>query len=169
ACGTCDNTCTKSQLSKATGTISIATGGWDMKDGDTFTLNDGLNVPVTFEFDKNANTGTGRIAVTISTGSSAEQVATAIWTAIQGVSGSGLDITAAVSTDTVTLTHGQAGSFGNQRIVKTASNASSTNNNLLVSGMSGGGGFDCQAGVACASSQDCEPGLVCTGGTCKTP
>jgi phage tail sheath gpL-like len=140
-----------------------------MKDGDTFTLNDGLNLPVTFEFDKNANVGTGRIAVTITGGSTANQVATAIWTAINGVSGSALEVTATVSSNTVTVTHGQAGSFGNQRIIKTASNASSTNNNLLVSGLSGGGGFDCQAGVACASSQDCEPGLLCTGGTCKTP
>ena len=40
---------------------------------------------------------------------------------------------------------------------------------VFVTGMSGGGGRDCTAGIACTSDDDCDPALACAAGVCGAP
>jgi cysteine-rich repeat protein len=54
-CGSCSTNCMTVQSGKAMGRINVVKGS-DLVDAETFTLNDGFNPPVTFEFDKNVNT-----------------------------------------------------------------------------------------------------------------
>ena len=93
-----------------------------------------------------------------------DQVATALRDAINGV-GPELAITAAVApgSNVVTLSNGAQGSFGNVSIYETVRSGS-----FVVSGMSGGGGYDCPSGDGCKSDQDCATDLVCgTSGICE--
>lgn len=106
-------------------------GGAD--EGETFTLNDGVNPATVFEFDRDGVVAGGRVAVPITPGWSASQVRDAMVTAINGVVG-GLAITAAPgSGNTLNLTNDAAGAFGNVAITETVANAV-----FLVSGMTGG-------------------------------
>lgn len=85
-------------------------------DGETFTLDDGVNPPTTFEFDTVPDGVFGsNVAVNISAAVTAIDVATAIVSAINGVGG-GLDLNAANNAGasaTVTITNGANGSQGN--------------------------------------------------------
>jgi hypothetical protein len=118
----------------ATGSITVpAGGGAALVDGETFTLNDGVNPATVFEFDRDGVVAGGRVAVPITPGWSASQVRDAMVTAINGVAG-GLAITAAPgSGNTLNLTNDAAGAFGNVTITETVANAV-----FLVSGMTGG-------------------------------
>jgi hypothetical protein len=63
----------------------------------------------------------------------------------------------------VDLTNDVAGSRGNQNILTNAAT-----NRLTVSGMSGGGGFDCAAGTGCAQNEDCSSSTCsATTNTCQ--
>jgi len=84
-------------------------------DGETFTLDDGVNPPTTFEFDTNSLVFGSNVAVDISAAITAIDVATAIVSAINGVGGS-LNLTAGNaigSSSIVTVTNGQRGIVGN--------------------------------------------------------
>lgn len=114
----------------ATGSIT-AVAGSALIDGETFTLDDGVNTPTVFEFDSNA-TATG-VVVTFTGGDSAATVKAAIIAAINGV-GAGLAITASSGTGAVViLTNGAVGTVGNELITKTVVNAG-----FVIAGMSGG-------------------------------
>lgn len=87
----------------------------DLADGETFTLDDGVNAPTTFEFDIPPNGVFGaNIVVDISAAVTALDVANAIVAAING--SVGLDLTAsngAGTLTTVTITNAENGAFGN--------------------------------------------------------
>ena len=93
--------------------VAIAPG--DIVDGETFTLDDGINAPTTFEFDVPPNgVSVGFIAVDISAAVTILDVANAIVAAINGAVG--LDLTAsngAGTLTTVTVTNAENGAFGN--------------------------------------------------------
>lgn len=159
ACGTCNMTCTMIQEDAATGSIT-AIGRAEINDGQTFTLNDGVNTPTIFEFDLGTNTAPGRIRIAVPSGSTATNVAASIAEAINGVDGTLLiGATVSASDDTVVnLTNDQPGSFGNQPISETV-----TDSGFRVIGMSGGSGHDCPAGTSCTTNADCASGLTCQG------
>lgn len=169
ACGTCNIDCTRSQQGPATGSITAVR---NLNDRETFTLNDGVNPPVIFEFDNNGSVGQGHIAVSYGGNLFARDVALNIESAIRSAHSAGtLRITANADPDplipVVHLINDRPGSVGNQAITETVGNV-----NFSVTGMSGGGGYDCTAGAGCSVDEDCETGLTCQGTgpkTCATP
>lgn len=77
----------------AVGQLNVI-GPESIVEGETFTLNDGVNGPAVFEFDTNASVLPGNIAVDISTASSFDDVRDAVITAINGAGAGVCDITA---------------------------------------------------------------------------
>jgi cysteine-rich repeat protein len=153
ACGTCNASCTVEQPpAQATGYISAVPVD-ELFDGDTFTLSDGFTT-LTFEIDKDGTVSQGHIPVNLTTSSDASFTANKIVLAIEL---SGLQITAIRFGGLVILTNNSLTGLGNQSITKTIANG-----DFVVSGMSGGAGGDCSAGVACSTNADCASG-VCTG------
>ena len=161
SCGTCSSTCTAAQSAKATGTIN-ALAEAQLLDGETFSLSDGINRPVLFEFDKNGAVQGTNVRIALTAGSTSTVVADAMVAAINGVPGS-LSITAVRSARQVLLTHDSPGGFGNQVLTEQVANVG-----FSVFGMSGGAGFDCPTGTGCLSDSDCQPGRFCAAnGTCQ--
>jgi len=118
----------------ATGSITVIAGS-DLVDGETFTLDDGVNNPVVFEFNSSGGVTGSNVAVTFTGGSTATQVRDAIISAINGVA-SGLAITASPGgSAVVSLVNDAEGMAGNIAITDTVADASFTH-----TGMSGGGG-----------------------------
>jgi hypothetical protein len=118
----------------ATGTIT-AVAGANLVDGETFTLNDGVNTPTVFEFDSGGGVTGANVAVPFTGGDSAATVAASIQSAINGV-GSTLLITASSGGGAVTnLTHDRKGTVGNNAITDSVSDVGFT-----TTGMSGGAG-----------------------------
>ena len=115
----------------ATGTITTI-GSGTMNDGETLTLNDGINVPTVFEFDTGTSVVAGRIRIPLS--GNATAMGTAIVTAINSV-GSSLWITAtsAGSQPRVLLTNDLPGTAGIQAISDTVGAGGFT-----TTGMTGG-------------------------------
>jgi cysteine-rich repeat protein len=154
ACGSCNATCTAVQLAKATGTIKVVAA--NQVGVETFSVGDGVNVPVIFEFDRNGEVEPGHVPVFIQNSYSRELVAGAIVNAINGEADS-LQIVATIQGgDTVVLTHELIGSFGNVPISEQVAEK-----NFQVNGMSEGKGFDCPEGTACSESQACKLEFVC--------
>jgi hypothetical protein len=156
SCGTCSASCGQSQpASAAVGSITTV-GPSSLGDGETFTLNDGVNVEV-FEIDKGDGGTAGRVVVDITSAGGPNGVATLINASINGESTAGrLTITSTRSSNVLTLANSQPGSAGNQPITETVANTG-----FLVSGMAGGRAFDCSAGTGCTTSTDCAIGLTC--------
>jgi hypothetical protein len=103
--------------------------------GETFTLNDGVNPATIFEFRHGGSVTPGNVLVNIALASSPDDVRNAEITAINGV-GAGLAITASNGgAGRVDLVNDAAGSFGNQLITDTVANPGFTHG-----GMSGGAG-----------------------------
>lgn len=118
----------------ATGTITTV-GGANLVDGETFTLNDGINTPTVFEFDSGGGVTGANVAVPFTGGDSAATVAGAIQTAVNGVGGT-LLISAGSGGGAVTnLTHNRGGTVGNRAITDTVADAGFT-----TTGMTGGAG-----------------------------
>jgi hypothetical protein len=116
----------------ATGSLT-AVAGASLVDGETFTLNDGVNSPTTFEFDDNGSVTPGNVAVTFTGLDLASFVATTISAAINGV-GSGLAITAAVPVGAVmSLSNDAIGVVGN-----TASSDTVVDSGFVLTNMTGG-------------------------------
>lgn len=126
-------TLVKTGAAKATGTITCVAVA-NLIDGETVTLDDGVNAPVVFEFDVNG-TGVGgsNVQVDVSLDTSAIEVAATLHAAINGV-GAGLAITSVDNLDgTLTLTNDAVGTAGNETITETVADAGFT-----VTGMAGG-------------------------------
>src|SRR5690606_25921870 len=72
---------------QATGTLTAiaAAIGVGIEDGDTFTLDDGINPATVFEFDTDGNVTPGNVAVPIGASDSATLVKAAMIAAINGV------------------------------------------------------------------------------------
>jgi len=167
ACGTC-NACTDVQpASTAIGTITAVAASFT-NNGQTFTVSDGINQPVIFEFNDNPPTDPTDVQI-VRGSSSSTQMATKIAAAINGVGVARLNINAQVNTSNrsqVLLTNGRPGSHGNVNFAETIGN-------FRVSVMTGGFGFDCGTGLACSSNDDCVSGVCCLGdsgtGACPCP
>lgn len=116
----------------ASGSITVIAQS-SISDGETFVLNDGINAPITFEYDKNGVTVPGNVPINIASISTVQQVRDATLAAINGV-GSSLRIngTASGTTD-INLLNAVPGAAGNQLITDTVANPGFT-----TVGMSGG-------------------------------
>ena len=79
-------------------------------DGQAFTLDDGVNTPVRFEFDNNAIVQAGSVVIDLTAAVDADALAGLVRTAINGAS---LDITASGSGSIVDLVNDTPGSHGN--------------------------------------------------------
>jgi hypothetical protein len=140
----------------ATGTIT-AVAGASLVDGETFTINDGINTPTVFEFDSGGGVGGGNVAVTFTGGDSASTVAASILAAINGV-GATLLVTASSGGGAVTnVTHDRGGTVGNNAITETVANAG-----FIVTGLTGGAG-DIKVLVQASSETPTEAAAVNAG------
>ena len=118
--------------SYATGSITVV-GGGSLVDGETFTLDDGVNPATVFEFDSGGGVSGANVAIAFTGGDSAGTVRDAVIAAINGVVG-GLLITASIGgAAVVTLTADRSGTQSNQTVTETVANVG-----FIVSGMSGG-------------------------------
>jgi hypothetical protein len=101
-------------------------------EGETFTLNDGVNPAKIFEFDTDSSVSGSNIPVDISIAVTADDVKTAIINAINGATS--LDISASsFSSSVVFLSNDNLGTAGNQTITDTVADTG-----FIVYGMSGG-------------------------------
>jgi cysteine-rich repeat protein len=156
-CGSCSADCGRLQLSKATGGMD-AVAPSDIRDAETFTLDDGINPAVTFEFDKNGQVTAGRVRISLANlpEDTAELTSGAITLAINDI-GTSLRITAEDLSGSVWLGHDLDAAFGNRPLTETVGDPS-----FGVIGMSGGAGRDCARGTGCAQDVDCQPNLLCS-------
>ena len=171
ACGTCSVGCgTSTPATAATGTISPGAGApGDLLDGDFFTLNDGANPAVVFEFDETTSgdgveVGSVAIVFDVANGTPAA-LQTAIIAAINGVPDATLAITATAGTPVpnVILTNQVAGVTGNRPSSETVANTT-----FMISNMAGGAARNCAAGVGCNVGADCLSGTCdATAHTCN--
>jgi len=117
----------------ATGSLTTIAKA-SLVDGETFTIGDGRNTPVIFEFDTvGTGVAVGHVQVDVSGDTSADDVRDTCIAAINGV-GTGLKITATTGgAATVTLTADDYGSYQNVTITDTVTNVGFTH-----TGMSGG-------------------------------
>lgn len=124
---------------QAIGAIAINTSitGSDIADGKQFTLNDGTNPAVTFEFDKVGGVAFGNIAIPYTNGDNAAAIKSAIIGAINGaplLAISASDGTGLFGSDEVVfLQNDNIGSIGNQSIIDTVNISG-----ITFAGMSGG-------------------------------
>jgi len=119
----------------ATGSITIPPGGGAaLIDGETFTLNDGVNAATVFEFNSGGGVTGAHVAVAFTGGDSQATVRTAAIAAINGVGG-GLRITASPHTTAgvISLVNDVPGEAGNQTVSDTVADGAFTH-----TGMAGG-------------------------------
>jgi len=107
---------------KATGTIT-AVAGANLIDGETFVLDDGVNVATTFEFRAAGSPTAGNVLVSYAGGDAATAVATAMQTAINGVGSTLLITSSAPAGAIITLTADNFGTAANNAIVDTVADA----------------------------------------------
>jgi cysteine-rich repeat protein len=161
SCGSCNAYCTaRVSQTKAKGSIKVIQAS-DINDGETFTLNDGVHVPVIFEFNKTDGKASGHIEIAIEDTQSAEDVAASISNVIKFVPKETLAITSSVTGSTVKLENSQTGGVGNQSISDTVSNLS-----FSVTGMDGGKPYACSENVGCVEPSDCASGFGCVNKKC---
>jgi cysteine-rich repeat protein len=162
ACGTCSADCTTITSSVATGKI-IAVGaiGTNIADGDTFTLNDGFKQK-TFEFDSGGGVTGTNAAIGFAANDTAATVAGAMIAAINLQTTVAITASLGTSAATVNLANDRKTSHGNQTIAKTGGILTS----FQFTGMSGGQGGDCDAGIGCKVGDDCSSG-TCSNGRCQ--
>lgn len=157
ACGTCSASCMQMQVAKARGSIS-AVAPVNLRDGETVTIDDGVNPALVFEFDKNGQVTSPRVRIDLAGLTVEEDVANALIDAINSI-GAALRLSAEVTPGVsyeVTLIHDLEGAFGNKPLSETVANSF-----FRVTGMSGGAGRDCGQGIGCTQDADCQPNLVC--------
>ena len=164
SCGTCNANCTVPQSAlEAQGTIRTVSDNTlnSDADGQTFTLNDGVNPPTVFCFKLNSAAFTcpvGQITLDFEASGvnpDAEAVGVAVIDAINAV-GSSLAITASKrsSNPWVRLVNDNFGGQGNVLLSDTV-----TNTGWVMTGMSGGGAADCATGIGCVTGNDCQSGI----------
>lgn len=116
----------------ASGSITFPAGA-DLVDGETFTLNDGINSATVFEFDSGGGVTGANVAIAFTGVETATQIRDLARTAINAV-GAGLRITASnLSSAGLTLVNDVGGEAGNQLITDTVADTGFTS-----TGMSGG-------------------------------
>jgi hypothetical protein len=158
ACGTCSGNaggtaagCTNLITSKASGSVTPV-AAMDLNDGTTFTINDGFNPAVTFEFDTDdsvTNSAT-LIAIDFQTTWDDATLRSAVVTAINSVTGA-LLITASNGTPAreVQLVHDRVSGRGNQAITTSSADVAKVD-------MAGGLAGNCTTGTGCVNDADCQ-------------
>jgi cysteine-rich repeat protein len=158
-CGTCNATCQTFASARAVGSISVLKPSDLRISGDTFTLNDGIFPPVTFEYIKTGGTAAmGNIVIDlVGASNSASEVANRTHAKIFEISQNSSEPFLAIAPvgtmptgAVVSLRHLRFTSAGNTAITETV-----LDNDFTVSGMTGGAGGDCALGQACRSNVDC--------------
>jgi len=120
----------------ATGTITAVPTA-SLIDGETFTLDDGVNPAATFEFDIPPNgVGGGNVVVDISAAVTAEDVRNVMIAAINGVAALGITAAPGVAVDQIALTNNSTGVSGNVVIADTVVDVG-----FVHTGMAGGAGL----------------------------
>jgi cysteine-rich repeat protein len=161
ACGSCNATCQMTQASAPAVGVVVCPKGMEFIDGETLTLNDGVNAPTVFEFDFGGGVAGGHVAIALTSGDGSSTVGSQVKTKINAI-GAGLAITATNSSGTVNLTNDRASVAGNAPIIETV-----VTPNFTVNGMSGGAGGDCPSGTGCKTNNDCVSGVCGAGSTCQ--
>jgi hypothetical protein len=135
-----------------------------LDDGTTFTIDDGYNPAITFEFDSDSSvTDTATlIGIDYTAGTSDADLQTAIIAAINGVTTSLLVTATAGTAPAVTLTHDRASSLGNEPITVGGPNAGA---DVAFTGMAGGLAGNCPATTPCVADADCAS-LDCASNLC---
>jgi cysteine-rich repeat protein len=153
-CGSCSAICDTTTLAPAVGSITVPAAVL-LNDGDTFTLDDGSNLTLVFEYRKTGAAGAGRVPIQIAPGDSATAVRDLTISAINGQIAN-LEIAASSGgTDIVTVTNEKPTSLRNRPIGKAPASAAFT-----VTPMGGGLGADCGAGIGCLDGvRDCISGV----------
>jgi cysteine-rich repeat protein len=162
SCGTCSLNCQQDQLAAATGSITTVSGV-NLKNGETFTLNDGP-ILKTFDFVKSGGGVPGLIHIPVA---DTENAATVAGKIVNQITNAGLRISASIgcapaSPDPlclISLENTRLGSQGNRNIIESVADPAFT-----TTGMGGGGGYDCPVNTGCTLNADCNASL---GLTCK--
>lgn len=130
---------------KATGTIATI-GGALLIDGETFTLDDGINIPTVFEFDSNATFTPGNVPIVFTGAETADAMRDLIITAINDALSLSIDASNGGAA-TVGLTHAHGGTGGN--VVQPADTVA--NAGFVVSNLTGGISDNIGVGVRAGS------------------
>lgn len=120
----------KAGPTKATGSITVVAGAYLVDGTDDFTLDDGINPALNFEFDDDGSI-TGDVAVPFDAGMNVSQIAHQVRDAINGAEN--LEISAALDPEdeaVVLLTHDVGGTDGNQTITESVADAGFTVQNM---------------------------------------
>lgn len=115
-------------------TVPVASS---ISDGETFILNDGVNTPTTFEFNKTGGVTVGNVAVDLTTATTANQVRDAIISAIASAPTLAISATNG-GAGKVLLQNDSIGIAGNQSIIDTVSNVGFVSYGML-GGLNSGG------------------------------
>ena len=155
-CGTCNATCTAAIVaSPATGMFTWNGGpAPPALDSATITLNDGVNPPVTFEWDDNGFVMPGNVPIAFADNQNGQQTANGLAATVNG-QGSSLLITATSNPPNVNFTNDRASVLGNQPIQFMSFGFFNAN------GMNGGAAGDCPVGTGCTA------GVVCATANCN--
>jgi hypothetical protein len=153
---------------QATGKLVLATeGSLPIEDGDTFTIGDGVNDPVTFEFDSAQEPGTkanGSKGIDYDGTEGIFDLALLVASAINN-QGSTLRVSAtlgqASDVATIDLSNELAGALGNVAII-----VSEPGEGFRATGMSGGKAIRCQEPASCNSGPECYDGNCGTDKLC---
>jgi cysteine-rich repeat protein len=175
SCGQCDNACNAFKAAAQATAFLVATGNAnaDIADGDTFTINDGVN-SVIFEFDKDMTPpASGRVRIDVSTnGLTSTQVRDKISAAIAVAHGlmlpigaEGLHITTTdIGPNALLLKNERSSSIGNTTIARSLPGGSDF---YIAAGFTGGAAGDCASGTPCKDNEDCLAADGTGVGTCS--
>jgi cysteine-rich repeat protein len=164
SCGSCSANCKRPNTAvKARGTIVLVNHAW-IEDGDRFSIADGIHDRVAFEYDRNNQVTEGRVGIDLANLSTAEEVMTAIASAINDQPDDVLAISATVRNSRVELEHLFAGDFGRHDIKVWPISLG-----FSVSGMSRGSMLRCSEFTGCTQNDDCDVGLTCQNNQCAPP
>jgi cysteine-rich repeat protein len=168
-CGTCGaSTCQEVSLAAATGTITVASTA--ISDGDTLTIDDGVNPPVTFEFDLDGALQVATNARVDLVGAGTVEAVTARIRSALSLVGAALAVEAlpGAAQEPIALRNAVKGVIGNSPIEVSGASVviAPAAGAVVVEGLAGGVG--CANGASCHDSRDCVSGR-CSRSICKAP
>ena len=165
-CGTCSNTtCQNVDVRPAVGTITVLTTA--VVDGETFSLDNGIANPVTFELNTAGGCAGANQCVNVPADPTTASIANAIKSEIDGLFAASMTVSGpncpdGIESCTLTLTNTVAGMEGNNRIETSRGSGA-----IAVTSMTGGVG--CPNGKWCSRREDCVSGNCNEDGWCSAP
>jgi cysteine-rich repeat protein len=182
ACGTCPSitntdcrTATPITPTQAHSTVQASAAadgnGILIQPGNSFTLDDGFSLPITFTFLEQSAGGNNEILFQHDPADDAGTIATRMVAAIHAQAQQGFGIDASVPAlpgdqTTVILTNKRKSSFGNTAIAFTGLTHFVFGLNGTLNKMDGGLAGNCAPTIGCVLADDCASG-VCSGGKCQ--